>query len=249
MNRENAIIYLVSAPDANNTFEELKTAFGVERAININRDLYIKTYSKISPYKNGVIFIAYSKTRKFYDLRWMSVDDPGFLDTTGKNYFQSFMSNSELALKTGSKKVLWINHLCPFITVDDINFAFSNISEKNVVIGPAKNKGIYLMGFTKESIKIFDNFYLLRENLKDEVAEKARKSRLSYMEMEERFVVKDDESLKVWVESGDYISDFKKIPAEFSVNNREDKHRKKHRDKEPTNGNGELNPPGQSGVV
>jgi len=238
MNRENAIIYLVAAPDVNNTFDELKNSFGVERSININRDLYIKTYSKISSHKNSVVFIAYSKTKKFYDLRWMSIDEPGFLDTTGKNYYESFILNSELAFKTGAKKVLWVSHLCPFVTEEDINFAFSNIGEKNMVLGPAKNKGIYLLGFTRENLKILENFYLLKENLKDEIVEKIRKNRISYMEMEEKFIVKDDESLKVWVESKDYISDFKKLSPDIGANLKEDKHKKKHKEKEnAVNGN------------
>jgi len=229
MNRENAIVYIVNSPDLNNTFDELKNAFGVERAININRDLYIKTYSKISSYDNAVIFITYSKTKKNYDLRWMSMNEPGFLDTAGKNYHQSFIVDVELAFKTGAKRVLWISHLCPLITSDDINFAFSSITDKNVVLGPAKNKGLYLVGFAKEGLKIFDNFYLLRENLKDELIEKIKKNRFSFVEMEEKFLVKDDESLKNWVESKEYLPQINKN-IETTISKEEKHHKKKSKD-------------------
>jgi hypothetical protein len=46
MNRENAIVYVVYAPNVEYLFDELKKSFGVERALNINTDLYVKTYLK-----------------------------------------------------------------------------------------------------------------------------------------------------------------------------------------------------------
>lgn len=197
MNRENSIIYLVSSPDSDSTFEELKDAFGAERAVDINMDLYMRTYSKIMDYKNAVLIIAYAKTRKYYDLRWLSYDEPGFLDISGRSYHDAFISTADLAFKTGARKVLWINHLCPFITSADIALAFSNINEKNIVIGPASNKGLYLVGFQRDAVDVFDDFYPFRDNLTDEVMERIKKNRYSVVEMKENILVKDEDSLKI----------------------------------------------------
>lgn len=243
MNRENAIVYIVYAPENKTTFEELKLSFGVERGIGINKELYIKTYSRLKTHSNSIILISYSKSKEFYDLRWLTPEDPGFLDTEGKPYHQSFTLVSELAFRTGAWKVLWVSHLFPFITSQDIDMAFSHIKEKSIVIGPAKNKGIYLLGFTRESLKLFDNFYLLNEDIKDILIEKCKKVKFSYFEMEEKFIVKDDESLKLWVESSDYIQKKEKTPLPSAAEEnktqiketqttqiKEEKHKKKHKD-------------------
>ncbi|MEF3280329.1 MAG: DUF2064 domain-containing protein [Elusimicrobiota bacterium] len=241
MMRENLIIYIVAAPDLSHTFEELKTAFGVERSININRDLYIKTYEKISRIYNAPVIIAYSKTKKYYDLRWLSEAEPGFLDVFDISYHQAFLKTAELAFKTGSKKVLWINHLCPFITQDDINFAVSNITDKNLVIGPAKNGGVYFIGFSRDALKIFENIYPLRESLYEDLLDKIKKNRFSYMDLEERLLIKDNESLKAWIESGDYIADLKKLSAmQETSSDAENKPKKKHKEKDlPTHQTGD----------
>lgn len=226
MNRENTIVYIVLAPDVSNTLNELKTSFGVEKAVNINRDLYIKTYKKISSDLHHVV-ISYSKSPKYYDLRWLSENEPGFLDFPTTNYNAAFQKVSELAFRIGAKKVVWINHLCPFINIDDISFAFSNISDKNIVIGPAKNKGVYLLGFMINTFKIFENVYPVRENMFDEIIDKLKKNRFSYIELEEKFIVKDDESLKLWVESNEYFITEKNV-TEQSM----ERGKKKHKDKE-----------------
>jgi len=234
MNRENSIIYLISSPDSDSTFEELKDAFGAERAVDINMDLYIRTYSKIMSYKDAVLIIAYAKTRKFYDLRWLSYDEPGFLDISGKSYHDAFMSTAELAFKTGARKVLWINHLCPFITSAEIGLAFSNINEKNIVIGPASNKGLYLAGFSRDAFKVFDDFYPLRENLTDEVMEKIKKNRYSVVEMRENILIKDEDSLKILTEgvNPDLKSAVNSELNNSAVSNDNIKHKKKHEKKD-----------------
>ncbi len=204
MNRENGISYIVMAPELEKTFEELKINFGVERSININKDLYAKTYQKISVYQNGLVFIAYSKTKKYKDLRWMSDNDPGFLDLPDKNYNELFILNAEFIFRTGARKIIWVSHLCPFISENDIDEAFSKTNQNNIVIGVAKNKGIYLVGFTKEHIKIFDNFYPLDEDIKETLVDRIKKQKLSFTEIEEKIIIKDDDSLKLWVGSKEY---------------------------------------------
>ena len=208
MNRENAIVYVVYAPNINYLFDELKKGFGIERALNINLDLYVKTYSKIKNYENAIKLISYSKDLKNPDLRWLSNDEPGFLDTTSKPYNIAFTSICELAFKTGSKKVVWVNHLSPTISHQDIDKAISLINDKNIVIGPSKNGGVYLLGFTLSALKIFDDFYFLKDNIKDEIIDKIRKTKFNFFELDEKFIVRDDNGLKLWIESDDYKSVF-----------------------------------------
>lgn len=202
MNREKAIIYVVNNFEPDSVFDELKNSFGHERAVNINRELYIKTYEIISKYNDAVCFIAYARTSKFFDLRWMSPDDPGFLNVSGKNYSESFNAVSDFAFKTGARKIVWINHLCPFVTEKEISFAFSEVNDRNIIIGPARNGGIYLVAFTEENFNVVKDIYPLYDGMLDTVSLRARKNRVSVTYLEELYIVKDDESLKHYVASG-----------------------------------------------
>jgi len=213
MNRENAIIYLIYAPNVDYIFEELKKSFGVERALNITTELYIKIYSKLDRYENAIKIISYSKDSKHPDLRWLSSDEPGFLDITSKPYNTAFLLTADLAFRVGAKKVVWVNHLAPTISLNDIDKAFSDINDKNIVIGPSKDNGVYLLGFASSALKIFDNFYFLRDNIRNEIIDKIKKFKMSFSEIDEKFVVKDEESLKLWIESDEYkpsVSESKK---------------------------------------
>jgi hypothetical protein len=227
MNRENAIVYVVYAPNVEYLFDELKKSFGVERALNINTDLYIKTYLKISKYENAIKFIAYSKDFKNPDLRWLSSDEPGFLDVTSKPYNLAFFSICDLAFRTGSTKLIWVNHLAPTISHQDIDKALSMVNDKNIVIGPSKNGSIYLLGFTAPWLKIFDNFYFLSDNIKDEIIDKIKKAKINFSEIDEKFVVKDEESLKLWIESDEYkpsIVESKKEEIKYTHKKKKEMH-------------------------
>jgi len=78
--RDNCIILLVDPPEADKISQELKTAFGPERAAHVNSDLLSNAYKLAKGFKNAIFLLSYQKTSRHPDLTWLDQEDPGFLE-------------------------------------------------------------------------------------------------------------------------------------------------------------------------
>lgn len=209
MNRRNIVIFVVKPPISEFIDEEFKKRFGVERGINIYKDLTIKTYSKIKEDSDYMVILSYFFSKKFPDLRWLDQNEPGYLDVSDNDYLTAILRTADYAFRVGGESVVWINPLCPFIEKSDILTAFSNIKEKQLVIGKALNGGIYIFGINSETKRTISLTSPLSENDFDEILDKARKMRFTVFEMEPKMLVKDEESLRKWIESPDFDATIK----------------------------------------
>ncbi|PIS47621.1 MAG: hypothetical protein COT17_02515 [Elusimicrobia bacterium CG08_land_8_20_14_0_20_51_18] len=201
--REKAVVLVIHAPEMEAVFPEMKEIFGNERAVHINRDLYVRAYSTANSYPGTIKVIGYSKTTKTQDLTWLSSDDPGFLECRGRDYSEMLLMTFALAFNTGAEKAVFINHLCPYVKKEHIDFAFSKIGEKSVVVGPAQDGRVYLLGLDKENYRALESFSLWKDNMLEEVMEKAKKQKLSAFMLEELAVIKDEDMLRKWMENRD----------------------------------------------
>lgn len=208
--RENAIILIIHAPETEAVFPEMKEIFGNERAVHINKDLYARAYGTANSYRAAIKVIGYSKTAKNQDLTWLSSEDPGFLECQGRNYSEMLLMTLGLAFNTGAQKAVFVNHMCPYVRKEHIDFAFSKIGEKSVVVGPAQDGRVYLLGLDKENFRMLDHFSLWKDNMLEDIQDAARKHKLSVFTLEELAVIKDEEVLRKWMENKDSeISVFK----------------------------------------
>ncbi|MCX7641053.1 MAG: DUF2064 domain-containing protein [Elusimicrobiales bacterium] len=210
MNRKNAVLFLVTPPVVDFIDSEIKKRFGVERSVNIVKDITIKTYSKIKNTNDDyILLISYFFSKKFPDLRWIDLYEPGYLDVSGLDYQSAVIKSGEYAFRMGAEKVVLINPLCPFIEKSDIISAFSNIKEKQIVIGHASNGGMYLFGSNNETFKVLSFHSPINDSDFDDTIDKTRKNRYLIFEMEPKLIIKDDDSLRRWIESPDFSIDIK----------------------------------------
>lgn len=228
-NRDNAVVLVLNAPESDLIPQSLKDAFGSERALHTSKDLYLQAYDIANSFKDAIKIIAYSKTAKYPDLTWLSCEDPGFLECHGKSYSEMLMMAASLAFTTGCRKVVYINHLCPFITQQHIDFAFSKINEKNCVVGASEKGGVYLVGISRENLKILENFDPYRDSFLEEVLEKAKRNKASIIGMEDLVIVKDEATLKTWLEAKSPTSSvFSDILKKVDISNHKRKRKEKH---------------------
>lgn len=226
MNRKNAVLFIVIPPAVEYIDDELKKRLGVERSVNIVKDVIIKTYSKITNSPDYIVLISYFFSKRFPDLRWLDVYEPGYLDVSGCDYQTALLKSADYAFRVGAEKVLWINPLVPFIEKTDINLAFSNIKDKQVVLGPASNGGIYLFGGNQEAFKVATIRSMLNDTDFDETVDKIRRSRFLIFEMEQKPIIKDDDSLRKWVETPDFTLDLKPEHSEHKLHKKKSKESK-----------------------
>ncbi|MGC8867234.1 MAG: hypothetical protein ACP5IO_06470 [Elusimicrobiales bacterium] len=239
MNRKNALIFIVMSPAMETVDYEIKKSFGIERAVNITRDVTIKTYSNIKSDSDYMMMISYFFTKKFPDLRWLDPYEPGYLDVSNLSYGNALIKSIEYAFKTGADKAVWVNSLCPFVDKNDVINAFSNIGEKQVVLGHAANGGLYMAGVSPHTYTVLSVNSVVSDLSFDETVERIRRNKFVVFELEPRFIIKDDDSLKKWVESPDFT---------IKSSSSESKARKKHKETQNPETHQENQPPQNSGV-
>jgi len=200
--RDNCIILLMDAPEPEKISQELKTAFGPERAVHVNSDLLSNIYKTAKSFPEAILILSYEKTARHPDLTWLDAEDPGFLEVkhrcSGEERIQEAL---QLAFFTGAKKAVLLSHLSPEIKKDWLYQAFDSINDKTVVVGPNQDASFYLLGLTQQNLKVLEGPGFSHGKSAETVTERAKKNKLAVVNTPETFSVTGEEALRKWMEN------------------------------------------------
>jgi len=199
--RNNCIILLAEVPEPGKTNCELKTSLGEERALHVSGDLLKNSYALAKNFKDSILLISYEKTSAHPDLTWLDPEDPGFLETKKKTAAEQLTDAFTLAFNAGAKKALFLNHLSPVVKTEWLSQAFDNAGERTISIGRNQDGSFYLLALTKNNLKTISGFSPNAPNTADELSEKAKKNKLAVFITPETFAVKNEETLRTWLET------------------------------------------------
>ena len=199
--RKNCLILLVDPPESGKTSYELRTAFGEERALQVSVDLVKNAYAISKKIKNAILLLSYENSHSHPDLTWLDPEDPGFLDVTGKKPAERLAGAFALAFNAGAQKALFLNHLSPSAKPDWICQAFDAAGEKTISLGLNQDGSFYLLAITQNNLKILDGMSCETPNAAAELAEKAKKNKLTVFTTPETFAVKSEETLRQWMDA------------------------------------------------
>lgn len=199
--RDNALILLVDAPTPEKTGHELKKVFGPERAVHINLDLMHESYRAAKAYGGAILILSYEKSAKHPDLTWLDPEDPGFLEAHGKSYDERVVAAFTLAFFTGAKKAVMINHLCPAIKPEWLDQALSRTDEKTISLGAAQDGSFHMLGLTQDNLRALESVSFSSGRTAEDIAERARRLKLAVHSLPDTYVVRDEETLRKWIDS------------------------------------------------
>ncbi|MDQ7773031.1 MAG: DUF2064 domain-containing protein [Elusimicrobiales bacterium] len=212
--RDNALILLVDAPVPEKTGQELKKVFGPERAVHINLDLMHESYRSAKSYGEAILILSYEKSPKHPDLTWLDPEDPGFLEAKGKSYDDRVRAAFALAFFTGAKKAVMINHLCPAVKQEWIDQALAKTDDRTVSLGAVQDGSFHLLGLTQENLRVLEEISFSSGRTAEDIAERARRLKLTVHSLPDTYSVRDEETLRKWIDSKDNSpSLFKEPPA------------------------------------
>lgn len=150
---KNALIILIRNPQLGRVKTRLAAKIGNEGALKVYEALLDYTKTMVSDVKSSKL-LFYSDFVDNTDF-WENHQFKKYLQQG--NSFGSRMHNAfKLALKEHENAVI-IGSDCEELTATIINQAFDNLSECDVVLGPAKDGGYYLMGLKKIYPELFTN--------------------------------------------------------------------------------------------
>jgi glycosyltransferase A (GT-A) superfamily protein (DUF2064 family) len=199
--RNNCIILLAEAPEHAKTNPELKASLGEERALHVSGDLLKNSYALVKSFQDAVFLISYEKTPSHPDLTWLDQEDPGFLETKGRTASERLTDALALAFNAGAKKARFLSPLSPLIKPDWISLAFNCAAEKTVSVGRNQDGSFYLLALTQNNLKIVSGLSVEAPAAADEFSEKAKKAKLTVFTAPETFAVKNEETLRQWLDA------------------------------------------------
>ena len=160
MTMENVLIIFLKYPEPGKVKTRLAKDIGNEKACEIYKLLaenVIKTFSQKNPGTYTVHFFFTPADRETEISTWLKpiLDDNQGIKTQfrtqeGRNLGER-MSNAfkEILQEKGCKKCIIIGTDCPEIDATLIENAFGVLKEKDIVIGPCRDGGYYLLGMSR----------------------------------------------------------------------------------------------------
>ena len=148
----NGLIIFVKNPVLGKVKTRLEEAFGEENALKIYLKLLQHT-RRVTANLFADKYIFYSEFINYDDL-WENEVYKKELQH-GSDLGERMKNAFELLFKNGYKKVLIIGSDCYELTEMIITSAFDQLKQKDIVIGPAKDGGYYLLGMNAFTPQLF----------------------------------------------------------------------------------------------
>ena len=171
MKMENAVIIFLKYPEPGKVKTRLAKSLGDEKACAVYKSLaegIIKNISSKNPLTYDVHIFFTPADRENEIRTWLKPilnDNQGiktqFRTQEGRNLGEK-MSNAfkEILQEKVCKKCIIIGTDCPEIDATLIENAFGVLKEKNVVIGPCKDGGYYMLGMSRPVPVSFDQGFI-----------------------------------------------------------------------------------------
>ncbi|MCR4321078.1 MAG: TIGR04282 family arsenosugar biosynthesis glycosyltransferase [Candidatus Brocadiaceae bacterium] len=187
---ENALIVFIKYPEPGKVKTRLAKALGDEKACAVYKSLaenVIKNIFTKNPgtYDVHIFFTPADKETEIMD--WLKPFIHGnrgvktqFSPQEGRNLGEK-ISNAfrQILQEKGCKKCIIIGTDCPEIDATLIENAFDILKEKNIVIGPCKDGGYYLLGMSRPASDLFVDIDWSTDRVFEQTMEKIQKNNLS----------------------------------------------------------------------
>lgn len=105
----------------------------------------------------------------------------------GKNFTERFFNAYQTLFKQGYENVISIGNDTPNLNINHIKQAITLLSKQQIVYGPSKDGGVYLLGFNKTAFNAisFKSVSWLTQNVANELNSKATEEGFSFSVLEE----------------------------------------------------------------
>lgn len=172
-----ALIIFVKNPEKGKVKTRLAKTVGDEKALKVYYELLRITKSVADPLSvNKQVW--YSRFVDEDDL-WSKGNFEKHLQK-GKNLGQRMLYAFQQAFESGHEKVVIIGSDCASLGTEIIEKAFGMLDDQDVVIGPARDGGYYLLGMSELVTEVFENKSWSTSSVLESTVKQIEKMNLSY---------------------------------------------------------------------
>lgn len=160
----------------------LAKSIGNQAAMEVYRKLVEHTLSEAHKLPENVnILLCYSERP---DAKNLLPGNEKFIVQKGATLGNRMAFAMDWAEKEGFQKKIIIGSDCAEITSEIINEAYTQLEQKDVVLGPAKDGGYYLIGLKKPFIAIFCGINWSTDTVYEATVQKIKDNKLNLGELE-----------------------------------------------------------------
>jgi len=148
------LIVFVKNPILGNVKKRLSLTIGYKNALEIYNDLVYKTHNviKLLPFNKQVSYSDFIEENDIWETNIF-----GKSQQAGKNIGERMFNAFSNAFEQGYENVVLIGSDTINLTPEVINTALNQLQQSDLVLGPAKDGGYYLIGLNKPIKQIFEN--------------------------------------------------------------------------------------------
>lgn len=194
------LILFTRLPKPGLTKTRLIPALGAKGAADLQRRMTVHTLNRAqsAARRHGfALEVHYTGGERADFEQWLGADleyrpqAPGDL---GARMSQAFAS----AFERGFRSVVLIGTDCPQLDGNILGEAFSSLESKDLVFGPARDGGYYLIGLRRPSPELFDGVAWGTETVFEETLSKAKDAGCSYCQLEMLSDIDRPEDVAIW---------------------------------------------------
>lgn len=189
---EKALLIFGKTPEPGQVKTRLAASIGDYRAVQVYRQLLYYTFDIAE--RTGVYVMACFPQKDQNTLD--AVPYSGFYQQVAGDLGQKMSAAFEHAFALGHQKVVVIGSDCADLNSSHLEQAFEQLNHKDLVIGPAKDGGYYLLGMNKPHPYLFENIPWSTDAVLDSTMKKILDTSLTFHLLEELSDIDTLEDLK-----------------------------------------------------
>lgn len=174
-----AIIIFTRVPIPGQTKTRLQTFLTKEECAQIHKN-FLKDIKRTCENLKKDIFIFYTPEDKNNILKSIFGENHRYKIQEGKDLGEKMYNSIDYVLSKKYKSCILIGTDIPFLKEEDLKKAFKILRKKDVVLGPTKDKGYYLVGMKNSTKSLFENIEYGHGNVLDNTVESIKSMNLTY---------------------------------------------------------------------
>jgi len=131
----------------------------------------------------------------------------------GETFGEKFANSFQILFDQGFEKVIAIGNDCPDLTAETLKKTIAELQRKQVVVGPSKDEGMYLIGLSKKgfSFEDFSNLPWQKKGLLSEFIRQTEIANQSILLLSELIDLDNFNDVKRFIRKGKISGYFKKL--------------------------------------
>lgn len=197
--RNNSLIIFLRYPENGNVKTRLAKTTSYDFATSFYKTCAERIINEVKEIKSINRFAFYSnKDEKTKVEKWLG-SKLFFSPQEGKSLGERMQNAFAKVFSSGAKKVVIVGTDVPDLSAEIIREAFNKLDESDVVIGPSKDGGYYLLGMKKLHNQLFEDIEFSTAEVYSETVSRLKNFNLTYHILPELQDIDTEEDLINWL--------------------------------------------------